>query len=199
MKPHVKTAPPPPAAADPLLKLLRDDPYAIDNAQRAATQAYNEASRQPAAPTFKLETEWQGFRDRTNNAPRTDGRPNSAADQAHKIARLKIAQECRAHFAAEVARLKSRTPQQCRDESARDEMARHHAPIQRPAPTPTRPRMTPAEFLAQLRGRGISISIGSDGGLLACPGSLLTDADRGVLTDYKAQIATLLADTVQVA
>ena len=184
-----------------MLVELRDNMWLIDQEQRAATAAFHAAIRIPSSPQFKMQSEWEAFRTRTRNVPPGDGQPNSASEQARKIALLKIARECRAYFVAEVTRLSDRSMEACIAETRQDDVARgqaqYAAHLQQAAPA--LPRMSPAEFLSQLRARGIGLSIGNDGGLLACPGSLLTEADRGVLREYKAQIATLLTDTVMVA
>ncbi len=165
-----------------------------------APRAYLAAKRLPYAPQFKLETEWEAFRARTRNTPEGDGHPNSASEQARQVALLRIAREGLAHFIAEMARLNGQTAPVSRFDAELDDMARLRSVTQVwPSHMVPGPRVTPAEFLKQLQSRGIGVSIGNNGGLLACPGSLLTEADRGVLRQYKAQIVTLLADTIEVA
>jgi hypothetical protein len=56
-----------------------------------------------------------------------------------------------------------------------------------------RPRIQPAEFIARLSARGISLTATPAGDLVARPASLLTDADRTVLRDIKPGIVAALA------
>jgi hypothetical protein len=55
------------------------------------------------------------------------------------------------------------------------------------------------QFLASLGRRGIVLMRVDGGAILACPGALLTDAEREVIRAHSDELAPLLAEAVVVA
>jgi hypothetical protein len=55
------------------------------------------------------------------------------------------------------------------------------------------------QFLAALGRRGIVLMTVDDGAILACPGALLTEADREVIRAHREELAPMLAEAVVVA
>ncbi len=56
-----------------------------------------------------------------------------------------------------------------------------------------RPRVQPAEFIAHLAARGVTLTATPIGDIVARPASLLTEPDRAVLRELKAAIVAALA------
>ena len=65
-------------------------------------------------------------------------------------------------------------------------------------PDPTTAPWSTSGFLVALARRGIILVTIAGGAILACPGVLLTEADRETIRGHRGDLAAVLAEAVEV-
>lgn len=162
---------------------LRRDASLPASQEQAAGRAIQAALALPGGPRFTIERDLNAFRHRMCAVPQSDGRPNSPADFASRVARLRIASEAAAHF--------GRYARMSQDERmatvAADQAAASRALLDRQQPPPP-PAFSVAQFLVSLAARGIMVSVGPKETIAVHPAQKLTEHDRGVLRAHRDAI-----------
>src|SRR5271166_1879634 len=156
---------------------LANNPDLLDQTQRRASKFHFQAVSASFAPRHAISKAWDEVRARTAAAERAAAHsdPGSPAEAAARIEKLKIAREA----VAVMAMFASMTQAQRYAAAAGDENAAVLEQYTRSQAAATataaaaQTRVSPAEMVAQLARRGISLSAGADRKIVARPAALL--------------------------
>jgi hypothetical protein len=189
-----------------LLAALRQDPHLLGRAQQSAAAAYELARCCVYAPLALIGRLWNDAQRAQTIGLRSIGTigPWALNAEEHKlvarVAMLRAALRATAEFRCILAMTAPEKHEAEKNEKHRVILA-ENAQLQAASASSHQnlPKWSPREFILALAQRGVALSVGSDGGILATFASTLAPADIAVLKQHKAAIAAELSNPLQVA